>query len=150
MAKCANCGALTIITTSGHWYSGKVILMSSALLWCFATRHSTQAMAIVLVKCCNAVAEHHSNARRVGLSAPMAALCLLQRTMAIRCEACLALSPDRPTESINTTLPEYQEQEARHPDGHTIAETPRIFQCYIQAAKRAYSNGNSRGNCEGR
>jgi len=25
-------------------------------------------MAVVLVKCCNAVAEHHSNARRVGLS----------------------------------------------------------------------------------
>ena len=81
--------------------------MSSALLWCFATRHSTQAMAIVLVKCCNAVAEHHSNARRVGLSGPMAALRLLQRTMAIHYEARLALNPDRPTESINTTLPEY-------------------------------------------
>jgi len=66
-----------------------------------------QAMAVVLVKCCNAVAEHHSNARRVGLSAPMAALRLLQRTTAIRCEACLALSADRPTESINTTLSEY-------------------------------------------
>jgi len=81
--------------------------MSSALLWCFTTRHSTQAMAIVLVKCCNAVAEHHSNARRVGLSVPMAALHLLQRTMAIHCEARLALDPDRPTESINTTLSEY-------------------------------------------
>jgi hypothetical protein len=30
-------------------------------------------MALVLAKSCNAVAEHHSNARRVGLSAPMAA-----------------------------------------------------------------------------
>ena len=66
-----------------------------------------QAMAIVLVKCCNAVAEHHSNARRVGLSGPMAALCLLQRTMAIRCEACLTLGPDRPTESTNINLLEY-------------------------------------------
>ena len=49
-------------------YSDKLILMGSAFLWCFATRRSTQAMAVVLVKCCNAVAEYHSNARRVGLS----------------------------------------------------------------------------------
>ena len=90
-------------------YSDKLILMGSALLWCFATRRSTQAMAIVLVKCCNAVAEHHSNARRVGLSASMAALHLLQRTMAIRCEACLALNTDRPTEPIKISLSEYQE-----------------------------------------
>jgi len=67
-------------------------------------RHSTQAMAKVLVKCCNAVVEHHSNARRVGLSGLMAVLRLLQRTMAIYCKARLALNPDRPTESINTTL----------------------------------------------
>ena len=64
-------------------------------------------MAVVLVKCCNAVVEHHSNARRVGLSGSMAALRLLQRTTAIHCEACLALDPDRPTESINITLVEY-------------------------------------------
>ena len=85
-----------------------VVLIGSALLWCFATRHSTQAMAVVLVKCCNAVAEHHSIARRVGLSASMAALCLLQRTRAICYETCLALNADRPTESINTTMSEYQ------------------------------------------
>jgi hypothetical protein len=29
--------------------------------------------------------------------------------MAIRCEACLALNTDRPTESINISLSEYQE-----------------------------------------
>jgi len=81
--------------------------MDSASLWCFATRHSTQAMAIVLVQYCNAEAEHHSGARRVGLSAPMAALRLLQRTMAIRYETCLALNADRPTEPVNTTLTEY-------------------------------------------
>ena len=98
-------------------YSDKLILMGSALLWCFATRRSTQAMAIVLVKCCNAVAEHHSNARRVGLSASMAALHLLQRTMAIRCEACLALNTDRPTEPINISLSEYQEWN-NHYSGH--------------------------------
>ena len=84
-----------------------VILMETALLWCFATRHRTPAMAIVLAKCCNAVAEHHSNARRVGLSASMSVLRLLQRTMAISCEARLALNADRPTESINMTMLEY-------------------------------------------
>ncbi len=50
------------------WYSINLIMTDAASLWCFATRHSTQAMAIVLVKCCNAVARHHSGARRVGLS----------------------------------------------------------------------------------
>jgi len=81
--------------------------MSSATLWRLATRHSTQAMAIVLVKCCNAVAGRHSVALRVGLSAFMAMLHLLQRTMAIRCEARLALNADRPTEPIKTILTEY-------------------------------------------
>jgi len=81
--------------------------MDAALLWCFATRHSTQAMALVLVKCCNAVAEYHNNAQRVGLSASMAVLHLLQRTKAIYCEACLAMNADRPTEPINTTLTEH-------------------------------------------
>ncbi len=61
----------------------------------------------VLVKCCNAVAEHHSGGRMVDLSAPMAALHLLRRTMAIHCETCLAMNTDRPTEPINTTLTEY-------------------------------------------
>ena len=65
-------------------------------------------MVIVLVKCCNAVVEYHSNAQRVSLSTPMVALRLLQRTMAICCEACLTLNADRPTEPINTTLSEYQ------------------------------------------
>ena len=88
-------------------YSNKVVLIGSAILWRFATRHSTQAMAIVLVKCCNDMAERHSNARRVGLSAPMAALRLLQRTKAICCEACLAMSADRPTELIKPILMEH-------------------------------------------
>ncbi len=76
-----------------------------------------------LVKHCNAAAEHHRDARRVGLSASMAALMeyipvfhyfgvasrsqstpgglvlLLQRATAIRCEERLALNADRPTES---------------------------------------------------
>ncbi len=52
-----------------------------------------------IVKHCNAAAEHHRDARRVGLSASMAALLLLQRATAIRCEERLALNADRPTES---------------------------------------------------
>ncbi|VAX04852.1 RTX toxin transporter, ATP-binding protein [hydrothermal vent metagenome] len=66
---------------------------------------------IVLVKHCNAAAEHHRSARRVGLSASMAALRLLQRTKAIRCEARLAMNADRPTEPVNMTLVEYQVRE---------------------------------------
>ena len=89
------------------WYSVKVILMDSAPLRCFATRHSAQVMAIVLIKHCNAVAGHHSGAQRVDLSAPMAVLHLLRRTMAIHCETCLAMDADRSTESINMTLAEY-------------------------------------------
>ncbi len=52
-----------------------------------------------LVKHCNAAAERHRDARRVGLSASMAALLLLQRATAICCEERLALNADRPTES---------------------------------------------------
>ena len=52
-----------------------------------------------LVKHCNAAAEHHRDARRVGLSTSMAALLLLRRATAIRCEERLALNVDRPTES---------------------------------------------------
>jgi len=52
-------------------------------------------------------AEHHRSARRVGLSTSMAALLLLQRTTAIRCEERLALNVDRPTESQFITLKEY-------------------------------------------
>ena len=88
-------------------YSINLIMTGAALLWCFATRHSTQAMAIVLVKCCNAVARHHSGARRVGLSTSMAALRLLRRTKAIRGETCLALNADRPTASVIIRLIEY-------------------------------------------
>jgi len=64
-------------------------------------------MAIVLVKRGNAAAGHHRNARRVGLSASMAAFRLLERTIAIPCEARLALNADRPTEPDNIMLKEY-------------------------------------------
>ncbi len=62
----------------------------------------------VLAKHCNAAVEHYRSARRVGLSASMAALRLLRRTMAIRFEARLALNADMPTEPDNITLKEYQ------------------------------------------
>ena len=84
-----------------------MIMPGSALLWCFATRRRAQAMALVLVKRCNAVAGHHRSARRVGLSASMAALRLLLRTTAINCEARLALNADRPTEPGIIMLKEY-------------------------------------------
>ena len=60
-----------------------------------------------LVKYCNAAERDHRYARRVGLSAPMAALRLLQRTMAIRCKARLTMNADRPTELKIITLKEY-------------------------------------------
>jgi hypothetical protein len=106
-----------------HWlcrYSAKVILLGSASLWCFATRLSTPTMAIVLVKCCNAVAGHHSDARRVDLSAPMAALRPLRRTMAIHCETCLAMNADRPTEPNNITLAEYSYGSRKRSNNGTI------------------------------
>ncbi len=81
--------------------------MGSAYLWCLAARRSAQAMAVVLVKHCNAATGHHRYARRVGLSAFMAALRLLQRTMAIRREARLAMNADRPTELININLSDH-------------------------------------------
>jgi len=58
-------------------------------------------MAVAIVKSYNAVAECYCIAQRVGLSAPMAALRLLQRATAIRCEPCLAMSTDRPTDTDN-------------------------------------------------
>ena len=84
-----------------------MIIAGSAPLWCFATRRSAQAMALVLVKHCNAVAGHHRGARRVGLSAPMAALQLLLRATAISRGLRLALSADRPTEPVIIMLTEY-------------------------------------------
>jgi hypothetical protein len=65
-------------------------------------------MAEALVKRGNAAAEHLRGARRVGLSASMAALHLLPRaTTTLRFELRLALNADRPTESINIMLQEY-------------------------------------------
>jgi len=62
---------------------------------------------LVLVKRRNAAAGHHRSVQRIGLSASMAAFRILQRTMAIRFEARLALNTDRPTEPGNITLKEY-------------------------------------------
>ena len=64
-------------------------------------------MAEALVKRGNAAAEHLRGARRVDLSASMAALHLLPRATTLRCEPRLALNADRPTESINSILLEY-------------------------------------------
>ena len=64
-------------------------------------------MAEALVKRGNAAAEHLRGARRVGLSASMAALHRLQRATTLRFVLRLALNADRPTESINIILQEY-------------------------------------------
>lgn len=68
----------------------------------------------ILVKRSNAAAKHHRSARRVGLSASMAAFQLSQRTTAIRFESASpkaptigALNADRPTEPDNITLEEH-------------------------------------------
>ena len=73
----------------------------------FCSKAQCAGNGYVLVKHCNAVAGHHRNARRVGLSTPIATFRFLQRTMAIRFEAGLALNTDRPTELINTFLREH-------------------------------------------
>ncbi len=64
-------------------------------------------MAPSLVKCCNAVAELHGDALWVSLSASMAALGLLEREVAIPCEARLALNADKLTVCGNIMLKEY-------------------------------------------
>jgi hypothetical protein len=81
--------------------------MESAPVRCFAARRRAQAMAEALVKHGNAAAGHHRSARRVGLSASMAAWHLLPRATTLRCARRLALNADRPTESVNITLKEY-------------------------------------------
>ncbi len=106
-----------------HWlcrYSIRVLFMGSVPLWCFETRHSTQTMAIVLAKCCNAVSKRHSDTRRVDLSTFIAALRLLRRTMAIHCETCLAMNADRSTEPMNRTLMEYSYGSRKRNNNGTI------------------------------
>ena len=81
--------------------------MGAAFLWCFAARRSVRAMAIcpcqALQRRCGTPQERPKG----WFVSPMAAFRLLQRTMAIRFEAGLALNTDRPTELINTTLREH-------------------------------------------
>jgi len=81
---------------------GNIVAFSVAVVFRCKAQYAVNGCS--LGKYCNAAAEHHSNARRVGLSAPMAALHLLQRTMAIRCELRLAMGADRPTEYDNIAL----------------------------------------------
>ena len=59
------------------WWSFNLVITGSAFLWRFAARRRAQGMAIPLSKHGNAAAERHRSARRVGLSASMAAFRLL-------------------------------------------------------------------------
>ncbi len=61
-----------------------------------------------LVKHCNAAAGRHRDARRVSLSAPMAALRLLPREPTIAGEARLAMNADMLTELAIITLTEHK------------------------------------------
>jgi hypothetical protein len=90
---------LVLLQSNNDGFSVPVVFRGKAQ--CAGKGHS-------LVKRCNAAAGHHRSARRVGLSASMAAFHLLQRTMAIPCEARLALNADRPTEPVIIRLKEYQ------------------------------------------
>ncbi len=103
---------------------------NSALLWCFAARRSVQAMALVLVKHCNAAVGHHRNTRRVGLSAFMTVLRLLLRTMAINCETRLILNADRPTELGIITLKEYLVSPQQLLPGHIVQGLHVFRQCW--------------------
>jgi len=89
------------------WYSSNAILMDSASLWRFATRHSVQLNGQVLSKSCNAVAECYSDAQRVYLSALMAVFYLFVKDLTICSEVRLPMSADRPTDAVKTTLLEY-------------------------------------------
>ena len=77
-----------------------MIIMNSALLWCFAARRSAQAMARTLVKHCNAVAGHHRNALWVSLSGSTDCVVPLDKGVAIAFEVRLAVNPDKLTELV--------------------------------------------------
>ena len=57
-----------------------------------------------LSKHCNAVAGHHSNALRVGLSAPMDGVAPLGKGTTLPGETRLAMNTDKPTASVTIRL----------------------------------------------
>jgi hypothetical protein len=60
-----------------------------------------------LVEHCNAAAEHHRNALRVGLSSPTDCVAPLDKALALACEARLAMNDDRLTELVIKLLEEH-------------------------------------------
>jgi hypothetical protein len=89
------------------WYSFKMIMAPSALSWCFTARRSLQAMAVSLVKGCNAAVGHQASALRVGFSAPMDCVAPLGKGMALAGEPRLAMNAEKPTEGVIISLKEY-------------------------------------------
>jgi len=84
-----------------------MIVTYSASLWCFAARRGAQAMAVVLVKHCNAAAGHHRDALRVSLSTSTDSVAPLGKGLAIAGETRLAVNVDKLTEYVTIILKEH-------------------------------------------
>ena len=108
-------GYLVLLQENNLGYSVPVVFRSKAQCagngqvlakHCKASASLLSPLAYVRVG--HTAAGHHRSARRVGLSASMALLRLLQRTKAICGEARLALNADRPTVSQIISLKEHR------------------------------------------
>ena len=73
----------------------------------FRNKAQREGNGPVLVKCCNAAAEHHRPALRVNLSTPTVCVAPLDKGAAIACEARLAVNVDKLTELAIITLKEH-------------------------------------------
>ncbi len=84
-----------------------MIITDSASLWRFAARRGAPAMATLLVKHCNAAAEHHRDALRVSLSTSTDCVAPLAKGTAIAFEVRLAVNVDKLTELVIIMLKEH-------------------------------------------
>ena len=71
-------------------FHGNNLGFSAAVVFCGKAQRAGNGP--ILADCCNAASGYHRSARRVGLSTSIAALRLLPRTKAIRCETRLAMN----------------------------------------------------------
>ena len=91
---------MALVLFQGHFYA-----FSAPVVFRDKARRAGNGRA--LVKRRNAAAGHPRSALRVGLSAPLAVLRLLQRTGPFGFKPRLARNTDRPTECVNMTLKEH-------------------------------------------
>ena len=73
----------------------------------FRSKAQCEGNGYSLVEHCNAAAEHHRDALRVGLSTPTDCVPPLDKGITIACEARLAVNVDKLTESAIITLIEH-------------------------------------------